>query len=456
MKKLIIMAMAIMLVFGAVGCQNSNPLTDPTNPMNPANPNSPLNPNNPNNPNNQGNKFPVSEATDAIVDIINGLNKANLLQDMNTLMQAVMPSGTSLYVNEENTIEGMSLAFVIEYNNQTYSSIREFVTALTTAGVQIDSNNPSSAILYADNVALTLTFSGYTNGVKGNVAEISSGSVTLSGNVDEIAGGTAPLALTVSNLAVAMKEPAGTTYTITNASNMALILVNDEGYMLPPASLNATFTISNGKNSQSVTWNAIVNSEKNETPDDSYTDITPDEAGIIGYYGTFGTQHFLLALYDAFGTGHDELTIEGKDNITVTDNSFTMTLKLTNYTYARNNAPQKASGTVVLTFNGTNDSDTNIFKTDSFTVYSNGAVSLTSDEYKNATVTYGSASDPVEVSLTNGSLEFKTTSGAEDAITITGIKYYGNQGDANEDLVVYTEGYSFRVDETEASKIVFK
>ena len=50
MKKLIIIAMAIMLVFGAVGCQNSNPLTDPTNPMNPANPNSPLNPNNPNNP----------------------------------------------------------------------------------------------------------------------------------------------------------------------------------------------------------------------------------------------------------------------------------------------------------------------------------------------------------------------------------------------------------------------
>lgn len=455
MKKLIIIAMAIMLVFGAVGCQNSNPLTDPTNPMNPMNPNSPLNPNN---PNNQGNKFPVSEATDAIVDIINGLDKANLSKDMNTLMQSVMPSGTSLYANEENTVEGMSLAFVIEYNNQPYNSIPTFMAALIAAGVQIDQNNPSSAILYADNVALTLTFSGYTNGVKGNVAEISSGSVTLSGNVDEIAGGTAPFAMAISNLAVAMKEPAGTTYTITNASNMALIRVNDEGYMLPPASLNATFTISDGKNSQSVTWNAIVNSEKNETPDDSYTDLTPEEAGVIGYYDTFGTQHFLLALYDAFRTSPNELAIVNKDNITVKDDSFTMTLNLDNYTYARNNAPQKATGTVVLTFTGKSDAgNANIFKTNLFSVYSDGAVSLSStDGYKNATVTYGSASDPVEVSLTNGLLEFKTTSGNEGAVTITGIKYYGNDGDANEDLVVYTEGYSFKVEETEASKIVFK
>lgn len=82
-----------------------------------------------------------------------------------------------------------------------------------------------------------------------------------------------------------------------------------------------------------------------------------------------GGQHFLLALYEAFGAGHNELIIENKDNITVEeDDTFTMTLKLKDYTYARNNAPQKANGTVVLRFIGGSDSEeSDIFKTNSFT-----------------------------------------------------------------------------------------
>ena len=89
-----------------------------------------------------------------------------------------------------------------------------------------------------------------------------------------------------------------------------------------------------------------------------------------------------------------------------------MTLKLKDYTYARNNAPQKANGTVVLRFIGGSDSEeSDIFKTNSFTVYSDGAINLSSDEYKDATVTYGSTSAPVEVRLTSPSelsLELKT------------------------------------------------
>ena len=38
-----------------------------------------------------------------------------------------------------------------------------------------------------------------------------------------------------------------------------------------------------------------------------------------------GGQHFLLALYEAFGAGHNELIIENKDNITVEeDDTFTI------------------------------------------------------------------------------------------------------------------------------------
>ena len=77
MKKLIIIAMAIMLVFGAVGCQNSNPLTDPTNPMNPMNPNSPLNPNNPNNP--FVDDFTSDEAYAAADAVVDGLDKQAIL-----------------------------------------------------------------------------------------------------------------------------------------------------------------------------------------------------------------------------------------------------------------------------------------------------------------------------------------------------------------------------------------
>ena len=453
-RKLIIAAMAIMLIFGAVGCKNSNPLTDPMNPMNP---NSPLNPNN-------QNRFTASKATSAIVDIINGLDKEKLSEDLNKLKQAVMTPSTIQYINEENTVAGMSLTFTIKYNDGTYNSIATFIEALENAGVEIDQENPSSAILYADSVTLTLIFSGYTNGVKGNVEKISSDSVVLSGNVDETAGGTAPFDMEISNLTVLMKEPAGTIYTITNASNMAIILVDEEDFMLPPATHNASFTINDGKNLQSVTWNAIVMSEENETPSTSYTELMPDEAGIIGYYDKFGTQHFLLALYEAFGVGHNELIIENKDNITVEeDDTFTMTLKLKDYTYARNNAPQKANETVVLRFIGGSDSEeSDIFKTNSFTVYSDGAINLSSDEYKDATVTYGSTSAPVEVRLTSPSelsLEFKTYTDEEGGVLVTGIKYYGNEGDEGHeaDFVEYEpDRHSFTVDDENASKIVFK
>ena len=122
-----------------------------------------------------------------------------------------------------------------------------------------------------------------------------------------------------------------------------------------------------------------------------------------------------------------------------------------------------SNGTVVLRFIGGSDSEeSDIFKTNSFTVYSDGAINLSSDEYKEATVTYGSTSAPVEVRLTSPSelsLEFKTYTDEEGGVLVTGIKYYGNEGDEGHeaDFVEYEpDRHSFTVDDENASKIVFK
>ena len=444
MKKLIIIAMAIMLVFGAVGCQNSNPLMDPTNPMNPMNPNSPLNPNN---PNNQGNKFPVSEATDAIVDIINGLDKAKIAKDAGTLVQGMLSTDITTFAGEETGVTGMALSFAFDYNGKTYNTIDEFIEALEAADVTVDSANPGSAILNADKIAVTLTFSGYINGVKENLAALTSGSVTLTANPQELSGGTASLDLSIANLGAAMKD--GTTYTIVSASNMAVVM-DDTGMKLPPAKHSASFTVSNGKTSQSVTWNAIVSSEKNDTPSDSYTDIMPDEAATIGFYSHLGYQRFLLALYDAFGEGHGELTISNMGSIGITINdeyegeySFTLTLALNGYHYYKNGTTQAATGRVTMIFYGDVEND-NTFTAKNYSITSDNLTlsdTATTGKHGNAYITFP-AEDPVTgvfgSAEGNGSIIFTTaTDDTDSSMTITGIKHYGNEQDETADNVVY-------------------
>lgn len=57
------------------------------------------------------------------------------------------------------------------------------------------------------------------------------------------------------------------------------------------------------------------------------------------------------------------------------------------------------------------------------------------------------------------SLEFKTYTDEEGGVLVTGIKYYGNEGDEGHeaDFVEYEpDRHSFTVDDENASKIVFK
>lgn len=74
MKKIIMVALAALIIFGAAACSNNNPLTDPSSPIGPNSPTGPLNPSNPNSPIHQD-RFTADEATGAIIDVINGLDK---------------------------------------------------------------------------------------------------------------------------------------------------------------------------------------------------------------------------------------------------------------------------------------------------------------------------------------------------------------------------------------------
>lgn len=433
MKKFLIILACALTLFAFASCQNRNPLTDPTNPLNPTNPSSPLNPGN-------QNTFTTAKATDAIVEIINGLDKAKIAEDAGTLVQGMLSPDITTFAGEETGVTGMSVAFVITYNGQTYTDIKTFMDAVT-----VDSADPGSAILSADTIAVTLTFSGYTRGVKNNVAALTSGSVTLTANPQEISGGTASLDVSIANLSAAMKD--GTTYTIVSASNMAVVM-DDTGMKLPPAKHSASFTVSNGKTSQSVTWNAIVSAEKNDTPSESYTDIMPDEASIIGFYSHFGYQRFLLALYDAFGEGHGELTIFNKGSIGITTNdeyeaSFTLTLVLNGYHYNKNGTTQAATGNVTMTFYGDVESD-NTFTAKNYSITSDKLTlsdTATTGKHGNAYITFPT-DDPVTGNFGSeagdGSIIFTTTTDDTDSsVTIIGITHYGNKDDTTPGNVVY-------------------
>lgn len=440
MKKFLIILACALTLFAFASCQNRNPLTDPTNPLNPANPSSPLNPGN-------QNTFTTAKATDAIVEIINGLDKAKIAEDAGTLVQAMMSPDITTFAGEETGVTGMALSFAFDYNGVTYNTIDEFITALVAADVTVDPANPGSAILNADKIAVTLTFSGYINGVKENLAALTSGSVTLTVNPQEISGGTASLDVSIANLSAAMKD--GTVYTIVSASNMAVVM-DDTGMKLPPAKHSASFTVSNGKTSQSVTWNAIVSSEKNDTPSESYTDIMPDEASIIGFYSHFGYQRFLLALYDAFGEGHGELTIFNKGSVGITTNdeyegedSFTLTLVLNGYHYYKNGTTQAATGNITMTFYGDVKSG-NTFTAKNYSITSDKLTlsdTATTGKHGNAYITFPT-DDPVAGNFGSeagdGSIIFTTTTDDTDSsVTIIGITHYGNKGDTTPGNVVY-------------------
>ena len=399
MKKLIIIAMAIMLVFGAVGCQNSNPLTDPTNPMNPMNPNSPLN------PNNQGNKFPVSDAKEAVRSLIDGLDKVKIMETITGKLDGDMTDMIKLG-------ENLTIKFVDDTADRTYPTTAEGLDKLE-ADLTVSLNALRGAMTTADatgevmdfrkisSIEISATFNDYKGEFKTKVSDLETLKGTIYIKLVPVKMGidsenfkiVAPLYFSTSDLEAAYTGDSNT-YTfslddfmtlvevsaplsaIASAGEVDLIdVVSFVSFSLPEKNNTQIISVTKSGVTRDVKWSDISGDLEDNT---AFHNGSIDEVVKAAFYNHFGHLGFLHSI-------HYNLPNASSDkSLTITKNSFvagesskgtlTLGVKFDNYAYYVNESNQRVTGDVTIVFTGSVvDND---FTATKFTVSSNGALTL--------------------------------------------------------------------------------
>ena len=448
MKKLIIVAMAIMLVFGAVGCQNSNPLTDPTNPMNPANPNSPLNPNN---PNNQGNKFPVSEANDAVTNLIDGLDKAAIMQTITGKLSGQMTDMIKLG-------DYLTIKFVDDTPTRTYettgagldkleadltASLEALMGAMTTAeaGKAMDFRKISS-------IEISATFNDYKGEFKTEVSDLE----TLNGTVDirlvpmkmgidgtnfEI---VAPLYFSTSDLKATYTGD-NDAYSFTIDDFMTLVEVkadltdisgdevglNAVSFSLPEESNTQVISVTKSGVTRDVKWSDISGDLEDNT---AFHNGSIDEVVKEAFYNHFGHLGFLHEIHAILASEETDETLKITSNAFTSEEStgtLTLGIEFANYQYYTAGSNQRVTGNVTIAFTGTYDSASSKFTATDFTVSSNGSLTLSD---------VADQIDDMSLTIANGTEGKMGTATIDNGIVFTvanneasNLTYYYDTGD---------------------------
>lgn len=470
MKKLIIIVMAIMLVFGAVGCQNSNPLTDPTNPMNPMNPNSPLNPNNPNNP--FVDDFTSDEAYAAADAVVDGLDKQAILNKFLAEIKGGSASeprqiqlGNELTVKYDfedgrtekkyNTTPAGLLELVGDYNSQLVSIIAKVLSSL---GITVSENDVTNKtdfdtvdIRRIEAMCLDVNFNDMKDVYKTDYT-ISSISGTISLEILPLALDSNPAAITIlinlssDDLAVTMVD--GSVYKI-ELDRFNTIFTNGNFYLPSSNDNSQSFTITYDGESETINWSKLA---EDLDPLTAYYDGDIKEAAAAAYYNHFGHLRFLHrihALLENETTDGNATILSNVFNANDTTGTLTLGLQFNDYEYYIDGSNQLVSGKATITFTGTYDDTSSKFTATAFTVSSKGALTLS-----DAADQIDDMSLPIEngtkgkmgTATSNNGIMFTIADDAASALT-----YYYNAGDnhaaEHDDAVTYDDEYhSFVVD----------
>lgn len=474
MKKLIIVAMAIMLVFGAIGCQNSNPLTDPTNPMNPMNPNSPLNPNN---PNNQGNKFPVSDANEAVRSLIDGLDKVKIMETITGKLDGDMTDMIKLG-------ENLTIKFVDDTADRTYPTTAEGLDKLE-ADLTVSLNALMGAMTTADatgevmdfrkisSIEISATFNDYKGEFKTNVSDLETLNGTIYIKLVPVKMGIdgtnfeiiAPLYFSTSDLKATYTDDSDV-YTFTIDDFMTLIEVTTplsaiEGtgevdlldvavsFSLPEENNTQIISVTKSGVTRDVKWSDISGDLEDNT---AFHNGSIDEVVKAAFYNHFGHLGLLHEIHAVLANETTDRTLEITSKAFTSDGTagkLTLGIEFTNYQYYTNDSNQRVTGNVTIAFTGTYESTSGKFTATDFTVSSNGSLTLSdaADQIDDMSLPIENEKEGKMGTATSGNgIVFTIADNKASALT-----YYHNAGDKHADkhtdAVTYEdENHSFVVD----------
>lgn len=435
MKKILIVMLSAMLVLGFMGCQNSNPLTDPTNPMNPSNPESPLNPDNPNNP--FVDHFTSDEAYAVADTLVDGLDKGKIADRFMSKLDGVQVDDIKL--GEYLTVKFTDSYDVNGETSKKYETTPDGLTELMTDMGMVPQAQGTIDPRNIESMDLDVVFTNMMNVYKGELALNADASIsgtikltilpaTMSieeGNVNV----TALIKLSTSDLELTY---GGNTYGI--SLDVFNTLYTSTGFSLPGKNDNTqSFTVSYKGETQTINWATLSGTLDDDTAWYAGTGSI-EEAATVAYYGHFGSLGFLHDLYSLFADDDNAI-----DTISMTNESFavtdgngtlSLTLGLKDYAYYTDGSNQRASGNVTLVFTGTITENT--FKATAFTVESDGiTLSDVSKTFNNLMFTISEAEGTIGTDGTNKGLAFTVTGegSAESPYAVSGIKYYYQNGD---------------------------
>ena len=424
MKKIALVIMAVLLAISLIGCNNSNPLTDPSNPLNPANPNSPLNPNNPNNP---ANSFSNEEAAEIIANMIDGLDKAKLADGLG--------NNGGMYQLSEYLVVTMT-----DGTEKKYETNPEGQKQLEN-----DLMNSTTDLRKIESMDISMTFNKYSGDFKTDVSTLkelngtvyakivpTAVNVSMSGTIPTVEL-TAAVFFTSSDLSATFTDSNDTyIFSLNNFLTLANTTIDEDqdsilNFYLPEEENTQTISVKKGSTTRTIGWDTIALLLEENTA--FYPNGKIEETITDSYYNHFGTQHFLLALYDAYEeNGAAGVTIGTTE---YENNTYTLPLTLEKYMYYMNDANQLASGNVTLVFSLATPEE-EFAKATGFTINGNVTLSDASHMFKEKNITF----DTQNVTIGSGSGD----SGIEFSVnenSITGIKHYGNSDDDEINNVPY-------------------
>lgn len=411
-----------------------------------------------------------TDAKNAIADIINALDRAKIANDIKLAMSSKSSNG--LTVTSAN----------VHYEGQEYCTLEKFMEAIQSAATQktiktvadaeggetgqVDTAKLISALIQnPDKISIVyvLELESYKYGLKAEeLVESISGTVNLTlqfGRAvgDDIASGkidgTYALS-TTTDLTVDMKgtRVADKKVTVTDLpGQFSMSLSNNISieFKAPNEEEETIITIKEDSASSTVKWSEIVTLLSEDT---AYSDDLAKQLDAEYFYQHFGTLRFLKALYSAFTSNNGTadttdfkgFTLNDSDNISISDNSFELTINFADYLYNTGDGNQKVTGDVTFTFTRTaeTDGDAGIFNATSFKVMS-GTLNLADTLSKRPQATTSLAAEGFfGRGNTTGTDTSKYISFIVENGRITGIKQYIDKepsGDNTSNQIKYAQ-----------------